>query len=575
MSFRISAKSQRVMNRTPPLKISCFTGADQPVLLEQTIGGMLDSIVAKYPDEEALVVRHQDIRWTYRQYGAKIEKLATGLLALGIQPGDRVGIWAPNCYEWCLTQFATAKIGAIMVCINPAYRVYELEYALNKSGCRVIIAAEKFKSSQYLEMIRRLAPELDECKPGQLQSEKLPHLEFVIRLGGGQTTGMLNFADVCEMGRDSDFAGLKTLQSNQRLHDAINIQFTSGTTGNPKGATLSHYNILNNANIVASGMHLTEQDRLCIPVPLYHCFGMVMGTLACVIKGATAVLPAEAFEPAAVLETVQAERCTALHGVPTMFIAELEHPDFESWDMSSLRTGIMAGAPCPVEVMKQVIERMNMSEVLIAYGQTECSPVNHMTAFDDPIQKRVETVGQAGPHLEVKLLDEQGRIVPIGEPGDICSRGYAVMEAYWNDPQQTAETVDEDGWLHSGDIGIMDEDGYVRVVGRIKDMIIRGGENVYPREIEEFLYTHPQIQDASVIGVPDEKFGEEVCVWIIAKEGQTLSADEIRAFCKDRIAYFKIPRYIRLVDEFPMTVTGKIQKFKMREQMLEEIGKES
>jgi len=557
------------------LKISYFTGVDQPALLEQTIGGMLDNIVAKYPDEDALVVRHQDIRWTYRQYLSEIEKLATGLLALGIQPGDRVGIWAPNCYEWCLTQFATAKIGAIMVCVNPAYRVYELEYALNKSGCRAIIAAERFKSSQYLEMIRRLAPELDDCKPGRLQSIKLPQLEIVIRLGDGHTAGMLNFSDVCEMGHETDFAGLKTLQSNQRLHDAINIQFTSGTTGNPKGATLSHYNILNNANMVASGMHLTEQDRLCIPVPLYHCFGMVMGTLACVTKGATAVLPAEAFEPEAVLKTVQAERCTALHGVPTMFIAELDHPDFESYDLSSLRTGIMAGAPCPVEVMKQVIGRMNMSEVLIAYGQTECSPVNHMTSHDDPIQKRVETVGQPGPHLEVKLLDEQGRVVPIGEPGDICSRGYAVMEGYWNDPQQTAETVDEEAWLHSGDIGVMDEDGYVQVVGRIKDMIIRGGENVYPREIEEFLYTHPQIQDASVIGVPDEKFGEEVCVWIIAKEGQTLSIDEVRDFCKDRIAYFKIPRYIRLVDEFPMTVTGKIQKFKMREQMLKEIGIEN
>jgi fatty-acyl-CoA synthase len=563
------------MDQSTELEISRFAGARQPILLEETISGLLDRIVARYPDEEALVVRHQNIRWTYRQYRTEIEKLATGLLALGIQPGDRVGIWAPNCYEWCLTQFATAKIGAIMVCINPAYRVYELEYALNRSGCRAIITAERFKSSQYLEMIRKLAPELDERVAGRLQCGKLPHLEFVIRLGDRPTSGMLNFTDVCGMGRESDYADLRKLQSNQRPHDAINIQFTSGTTGNPKGATLSHYNILNNANIVASGMRLTEKDRLCIPVPLYHCFGMVMGTLACVTKGATAVLPAEAFEPTAVLETVQEECCTALHGVPTMFIAELDDPDFDSWDLSSLRTGIMAGAPCPVEVMKQVIERMNMSEVLIAYGQTECSPVNHMTSFDDPLQKRVETVGQAGPHLEVKLLDERGRIVPIGEPGDICTRGYAVMKGYWNDPQQTAETVDEEGWLHSGDIGVMDEEGYVQVVGRIKDMIIRGGENIYPREIEEFLYTHPQIQDASVIGVADEKFGEEVCVWIIAKEGESVSVDEIRDFCKQRIAYFKVPRYIRLVDEFPMTVTGKIQKFKMREQMLEEIGREA
>ena len=554
-----------------PLQISHFIGADQPDLLEQTISERLDSIVARYPDEDALVVQHQDIRWTYRQYNDEIEKLASGLLALGIQPGDRVGIWAPNCFEWCLTQFATAKIGAIMVCINPAYRVFELEYALNKSGCRAIISAESFKSSRYLEIIGSLAPELDDCKPGRLRSERLPHLEFVIRLGDGKTAGMLNFSDVCELGSEADYAGLRTLQSNQRPSDAINIQFTSGTTGSPKGATLSHHNILNNAHIVASGMHLTEKDRLCIPVPLYHCFGMVMGTLACVTKGATAVLPAESFEPDSVLETVQAERCTALHGVPTMFIAELDHPDFDSWDLSSLRTGIMAGAPCPVEVMKQVIERMNMSEVLIAYGQTECSPVNHMTSFDDPIQKRVETVGQAGPHLEVKLLDERGRIVPIGEPGDICTRGYAVMQAYWDDPQQTAATVDPEGWLHSGDIGIMDQEGYVQVVGRIKDMIIRGGENIYPREIEEFLYTHPQIQDAQVIGVPDKKYGEEVCAWIKTKEGEELSEDEIRAFCKERIAYFKVPRYIRLVDEYPMTVTGKIQKFKMREQMLKEL----
>jgi fatty-acyl-CoA synthase len=559
------------MRPETPLRISHFIGADQPDLLEQTIGEMLDSIVSRYPDQDALVVRHQNIRWTYRQYLTEIDKLAGGLLAIGIRPGDRVGIWAPNCYEWCLTQFATARIGAIMVCINPAYRVFELEYALNKSGCRAIVAAERFKSSRYLEMISSLAPELDHCKPGRLCSERLPHLEFVIRMGDGKTSGMFNFSDVCESGSEENYRYMRKLQSNQRPHDAINIQFTSGTTGTPKGAMLSHYNILNNAHIVASGMHLTESDRLCIPVPLYHCFGMVMGTLACVTKGAAAVLPAEAFEPDSVLETVQAERCTALHGVPTMFIAELDHPDFSSYDLSSLRTGIMAGAPCPVEIMKQVIDRMNMSEVLIAYGQTECSPVNHMTSFDDPIQKRVETVGQAGPHLEVKLLDEQGQVVATGEPGDICTRGYAVMQAYWNDPEQTAETVDADGWLHSGDIGIMDEDGYVSVVGRIKDMIIRGGENIYPREIEEFLYTHPQIQDAQVIGVPDPKYGEEVCAWIKLKEGENLSEEEIRAFCKERIAYFKVPRYIRLVEDFPMTVTGKIQKFRMREQMLEEL----
>jgi fatty-acyl-CoA synthase len=352
----------------------------------------------------------------------------------------------------------------------------------------------------------------------------------------------------------------------------INIQFTSGTTGTPKGAALTHYNILNNANQVAAGMKFTERDRLCIPVPMYHCFGMVMGELACVTHGSAAVFPSDAFEPGAVLEAVEAERCTALHGVPTMFIAELEHPGFERYDLASLRTGIMAGAPCPVEVMKKVISRMNMAEVLIAYGQTECSPVNHMTRTDDPIDKRVETVGRAAPHLEIKLVDAEGEVVPIGEKGDICARGYAVMHGYWNDPERTAETIDADGWLHSGDLGVMDEEGYVRVVGRLKDMIIRGGENIYPREIEEFLFTHPLIQDAKVIGVPDEKYGEEVCVWVQLKEGAKLGADEIRAFCKERIAYFKVPRYIRLVQEFPMTVTGKVQKFRMREIMQEELS---
>ena len=562
------------MKQQTPLETSHFAGPSQPPLLEETIGSLFDRIALQYADEDALVVRHQGIRWSYAHYRAKVEELATGLLALGVLPGDRVGIWAPNCHEWCMTQFATAKIGAILVCINPAYRTFELEFALNKSGCRALITAEHFKSSQYLEMIRELAPELDRSEAGQLRSERLPQLEFVIRLGDERTPGMFNFTEVCSLGSMEDYAAMSTLQASQRPQDPINIQFTSGTTGSPKGATLTHLNILNNASMIAGGMRFSDKDRLCVPVPLYHCFGMVAGTLLCVTSGATVVLPAEAFEPGAVLEAVQAERCTALHGVPTMFIAELEHPDFDSFDFSSLRTGIMAGAPCPVEVMKQVIERMNMSELLIAYGQTECSPVNHMTVFDDPLQKRVETVGKAGPHLEVKLVDELGRTVPIGERGDICTSGYAVMQGYWNDPEQTAATVDEDGWLHSGDIGIMDEEGYVQVVGRIKDMIIRGGENVYPREIEELLYTHPMIEDAQVIGVPDKKFGEEVCAWVKIKDGAALSADDIRAWCKERAAYFKVPRYIRLVDEFPMTVTGKIQKYKMREQMHEELTRE-
>jgi fatty-acyl-CoA synthase len=554
------------------LQPSYFRGADTPALLDVTIGDYLDDIAARFPDRQALVVPYQGIRWTYAEYLGEIEMLAAGLLALGIEAGDRVGIWSPNGFEWCLTQFATAKIGAILVNINPAYRVFELEYALNKSGCRAIVAAEQFKSSRYLEMLQTLAPELATCEPGRLRAQKLPQLQTVIRLGAGRSPGMFNLDAVRRLGGAAEMTRMREVQASLSPQDVINIQFTSGTTGNPKGAALSHYNILNNANQVAAGMKLSEHDRLCIPVPMYHCFGMVLGKLACVTRGATAVCPGEGFEPGHVLATVEAERCTALHGVPTMFIAELEHPDFDRFDLSSLRTGIMAGAPCPVEVMKKVISRMHMSEILIAYGQTECSPVNHMTLADDPLQKRVETVGRAGPHLEVKIIDEKGNIVPRGGKGDICTRGYAVMKYYWDEPERTAETVDADGWLHSGDLGVMDDEGYVQVVGRLKDMIIRGGENVYPREIEEFLFTHPDIQDAKVIGVPDEKYGEAVCAWIQRREGATLTEEEVRAFCKERIAYFKVPRYIRFVREFPMTVTGKVQKFKMRQKMAEELG---
>jgi fatty-acyl-CoA synthase len=433
------------------------------------------------------------------------------------------------------------------------------------------VTAERFKSSDYLGMLQRLAPELARSEPGHLAAERLPELSLVIRMGSDETPGMLNFPAVLESGASADRERIEQIEAQLSPHDVINIQFTSGTTGNPKGAALSHYNILNNANQVAHGMRFSEQDRLCIPVPMYHCFGMVLGKLACLTRGACAIFPSDAFEPGAVLEAVEAEKCTALHGVPTMFIAELEYPEFDRFDLSSLRTGIMAGAPCPVEVMRKVISRMHMAEVLIAYGQTECSPVNHMTLADDPIEKRVESVGRAGPHLEVKLVDSRGQVVPVGERGDICTRGYAVMRGYWDDPERTAETVDEDGWLHSGDLGIMDKEGYVQVVGRLKDMIIRGGENIYPREIEEFLFTHPKIQDAKVIGVPDEKFGEEVCAWVQLKEGEHMSEDEIRAYCKDHIAYFKVPRYVKLVREFPMTVTGKVQKFKMREVMEKEI----
>lgn len=544
---------------------------DEP-LLEETIGACLGRIAGTYPDNLALVVRHQGVRWTYREYLREIDRLATGLLALGIEPGDRVGIWAPNCVEWCLTQYASARIGAIMVCINPAYRVHELEYALNQVQCRALITAERFKSSHYLEMLYELAPEAREEAPAAgFRGARLPHLELVIRLGSEPSPGMFNFDAVCAMGGAAQERRLVELAAELDPDDPINIQFTSGTTGNPKGATLSHRNILNNGRIVGDGMLLTPDDRLCIPVPLYHCFGMVMGSLACITHGSAAIFPAEAFEPEATLEAVEAEACTALHGVPTMFIAELDCPGFERYDLTSLRTGIMAGALCPAPVMKQVIEQMHMADVLIAYGQTETSPVNHMTTVDAPLDKRVNTVGRPGPHLEVKLLDEQGQVVPRGERGEVCTRGYSVMCYYWDDEERTRQTIDDEGWLHSGDLGVMDEEGYVAIVGRIKDMIIRGGENIYPREIEEFLYTLPAIQDVQVFGIPDRKYGEQVCAWIRLREGASLTEQEVREYCRERIAHFKVPAVVRFVDEFPMTVTGKIQKFRMREQMVEEL----
>ncbi len=551
---------------------SQLAGATSEPLLEDTIGRTFDRTAERFPDHDALIVRHQGIRWTYRDYQREVDRLACGLLALGIAPGERVGIWAPNCYEWCLTQYATAKVGAIMVCINPAYRLYELEYALNKVQCRSIITAVRFKTSDYLGMLRELAPELEDCRPGHLQSEKLPHLRAVIRMGEGVSPGMFNFGEVCDLGGDAERARLAELASELAPEDAINIQFTSGTTGNPKGATLTHRNILNNGKLVGDGMRLTEHDRLCIPAPLYHCFGMVMGSLACITHGSAAIFPADAFEPETALAAVAEERCTALHGVPTMFIAELDHPRFTEFDLGSLRTGIMAGAPCPVEVMNRVLNQMNMSEVLIAYGQTETSPVNHMTSADDSIEKRVGSVGRPAPHCEIKIIDAEGAVVPVGEKGEICCRGYSVMQGYWDDPERTAETIDSDGWLHSGDIGIMDEEGYTQVTGRIKDMIIRGGENVYPREVEEFLYRHPDIQEVQVFGIPDQRYGEQVCAWVKLRQGASLTADDIKAYCRDQITHFKIPHYIRFVEDFPMTVTGKMQKFLMREQMIEELS---
>jgi fatty-acyl-CoA synthase len=554
------------------LTLSQCRGPDDLPLLNQTIGEAFVATAERFPDRPALVVRHQGIRWNYAEYRREVDRLAAALLVLGIEPGDRVGIWAPNCYEWCLTQYATARIGAIMVCINPAYRLYELEYALNKVECKALITAERFKSSDYLGMLQALAPELTRATPGHLDAHKLPHLKAVIRMGEAQTPGMFNFEAIRGAVGTADIARVEGVAQQLRPTDPINIQFTSGTTGNPKGATLTHLNILNNGKIVGDGMRLTEHDSLCVPVPLYHCFGMVMSSLACITHGAAAIFPSEAFDPLATLQAVAAERCTALHGVPTMFIAELEHPRFAEFDLSRLRTGIMAGAPCPVEVMNRVLTQMHMSEILIAYGQTETSPVNHMTRADDPIEKRVATVGRPAAHCEIRIVDAEGRTLPVGEKGEICCRGYSVMHGYWGDEEKTRETIDAQGWLHSGDIGVMDAEGYVQVTGRIKDMIIRGGENIYPREVEEFLYTHPDIQDVQVFGVPDPRYGEQVCAWIRARPGAQLDAGKVRDFCKERITHFKVPHHIRFVDDFPMTVTGKIQKFRMREQMIEELG---
>lgn len=544
---------------------------DQP-LLHQTIGDYLQEIAARFPERPAVVVRHQQIRWSYREYLAEIDRVALGLLALGIRPGDRVGIWSPNNIEWCLIQFATARIGAIMVCINPAYRSYELEFAINNVGCRALVCAHGFKGTDYLAMLSELAPELAQCSPGHLRSARLPSLELVICLGDEATAGMLNFGAVQALGAEQDPAWLARVAEALKAEDAINIQFTSGTTGNPKGATLSHRNILNNGLQVARGMAFSEQDRLCIPVPLYHCFGMVLGNLVCISVGACALFPAEVFDPVATLQMVSEERCTALHGVPTMFIAELDLPDFERFDLSSLRTGIMAGAICPEPLMRKVQSLMHMTEVTIAYGQTECSPINHMTAIDAPLHKRVTTVGRAIAHTEIKLVDPSGDMVAIGEKGEIRCRSYGVMLGYWQDPAKTAETIDAEGWLHSGDIGVMDEEGYVQVVGRSKELIIRGGENVYPREVEDRLYDHPAVQDVAVFGVDSERYGEEVCAWVKLRPQQVVSEEELRAFLSARIAYFKVPRYIRFVETYPMTVTGKLQKFKMREAMAHELA---
>lgn len=552
---------------------SYVCGTSDNPLLGITIGDMFDQIVRKYPDNPALISRHQDIRYSYSELKDKVDECARALFALGLKKGERLGIWSNNCAEWLITQLATSKLGAILVNINPSYRLHELEYALKQSGCSFIVIQDKFKYADYTEMLYELVPELKRDDPGNLDSKALPELRTVIRLNAESVPGMLSWKEMLGFAEQVSSEELEELQSGLSFDEPINIQYTSGTTGSPKGATLSHHNILNNGQMVADIMNFTHRDRLIIPVPLYHCFGMVAGNLGCLTHGATMIYPGEGFDAKSVLEAVHEEKATALFGVPTMFIAELEHPDFDDYDLSSLRTGVMAGALCPIEVMKKVNTLMHMGEVEIAYGMTETSPVSTQTRADAPTEKRVSTVGKVLPHTEIKIVDpETNRVVPVGETGELCTRGYCVMLGYWQDEEKTKATIDEYGWLHSGDLATIDEEGYISIVGRIKDMVIRGGENIYPREIEDFLYGHPKIANVQVIGVPDKKFGEELMAWIKLHEGDTADEDEIRSYCKDKIAYYKIPHYMKFTDDFPMTVTGKVRKVEMREISIKELG---
>ena len=535
-------------------QLSYSHGASPQELLGETIGDNLRRIAVTYPASEALVDVPTGRRWTYAELDADSDTVGVGLLALGINKGDRVGIWAPNCAEWVVLQYATAKIGAILVNINPAYRSHELAYVLRQSGIKLLVSAESFKTSDYRGMIDEVRGDLDA-------------LERVIYLGSPDWDKLL------DAGANANREALAARTTTLAFDDPINIQYTSGTTGFPKGATLSHHNILNNGYFVGEGCRYTEQDRVCVPVPFYHCFGMVMGNLGSTTHGACIVIPAPGFDPAATLAAVQAERCTSLYGVPTMFIAELALPDFGGYDLSSLRTGIMAGSPCPVEVMKRVLSEMHMTEVTICYGMTETPPVSTQTTADDDMERRVSTVGRVHPHLEVKVIDpETGLVLPRGMSGELCTRGYSVMLGYWDEPEKTAEAIDAGRWMHTGDLAVMDEAGYLNIVGRIKDMVIRGGENIYPREVEEFLYTHPDIVDVQVVGVPDLKYGEELCAWVKLRPGGALTPQDVRDFCTGKIAHYKIPRYVRVTEDFPMTVTGKVQKFKMRETSVEELG---
>lgn len=555
--------------RNTPLSYA-HTGSEKE-LLWLTIGDAVRRTAAHYPENDCVVAVWKNERQTYRQFYDLCCQAAKGFLALGISKGDRVAIWATNCVEWVVTQVATGMIGAILIPVNPAFREHELEYTLKDSETQTLLLIEQFKTSDYLTMFYNVCPEA-KSSPGTLQSEKLPHLRNIIVLSDKAHPGMITWGALLELGRNTPDKTLEERSASLDPDDIINIQYTSGTTGFPKGASLTHFNIVNNASIVGDNMRFTSKDRLCIPVPFYHCFGMVLSTMVCLVYGATMVLPAEYFDPAATLKAVEKEHCTALHGVPTMFITELDHLKHLQLDLSSLRTGIMAGAPCPVEIMKKVIDIMGVSEITIAYGLTEASPVTNQTKIDDSLKLRVETVGPPIAHTEIKVIDtETGKVQPIGRPGEICVRGFQVMREYHNKPKETQETIDENNWLHTGDMGIMDENGYCKITSRIKEMIIRGGENIYPREIEEFLLTHPLVADVYVIGVPDKKYGEEIAAWIRLKEGAGATPEEIRDFCVGKISHQKIPKYVKFVDSFPMTVTGKIKKFKMREIAIKEL----
>ena len=557
----------------PKLQPSYASGTGSTPLLGCTIGDALDTTARAYSNSPALVSRHQNQRLTFAELSAAVERFALGLMHLAVQKGDRVGIWATNCSEWVIVQFAAAKIGAILVNVNPAYRAYELKFALEQSGCQTLIMVPNFKNADFISIFFETCPEAKAAKAGTLSAADLPFLKNLILIDKTHPDSFFGWNQILAMGDRVALAELRQREAGLSFDEPINIQYTSGTTGHPKGAVLSHHNILNNALLVAECMMIAPGDRICVPVPFYHCFGMVMGNMAAVLKASTIVIPAPYFDALRTLEAVAEERCTALYGVPTMFRAELEHPEFDRFDLRSLRTGIMAGSPCPIQLMKRVVAEMHCPEITIAYGQTESSPVITQTTTDDPIELRVTTVGRALPHTEVKIIDPAtGKIVPRGTQGELCTRGYCVMKGYYNNDQATRAAVDPDGWLHTGDIAVMREDGYCRIAGRVKDMIIRGGENIYPREIEEFLYTCPGISEVQIVGIPSAKYGEEVAAWVRLQPGTALSAEEIRTFCRGKIASFKIPHYVKMVNEFPMTVTGKIQKFRMREIMIHELG---